>query len=386
MEKLALDTSSGLCWCFKPEDVEAELQRQDRKTVDIKFCLTWCQKADEDGVALVDTERPHATGPLTEIRNTQTLLALVHFMLLENIGLFTTDGRPTVFGAALSKVPEEFQEDALFVLEMMKFGLLVPDELMQAPDRPFPERIRLFRYNHSPDRKRAFLLLTRVFSLVPMQLKGNDFWGADVDFDLAAFHCLLKVLKRSLRQITEASIGSLLLHDVSKIKLVPQAYMNPTAPSVPCFMLPRNCLGIVFKHVLESELEPESVLNGSADTENGPLSSGPDASTASGRPSSVKGSSANASAAHAPPSPTSSNPERLEAKLKETFPQCKQPMEDIARGVRFWQEVMRIISEVGEFVNVTSFKGDMDHADSELRTRFRQLGLASHPAFRDIVI
>merc|ERR1711941_8148 len=102
---------------------------------------------------------------------------------------------------------------------------------------------------------KSLLLLSRIMSLVPMKLK-NDMWNADVDFDLAAFHSLVRILKRTLRQLVEASLASILLPDLDRSKLLPKDFMCASpkkedhlqSPALlPTFMLPRACMGIVFK-------------------------------------------------------------------------------------------------------------------------------------------
>merc|ERR1711972_627760 len=118
----------------------------------------------------------------------------------------------TVLGDVLKDTPLQFQEPCLVALEMMKFGRLSgePFEPAQA-DKHFPEHVN---YPKSADPgMKAVLLLSRVMSLVPMRLK-NDMWNADVDFDLAAFHSLVRILKRALRQLVEASLASILLKDL----------------------------------------------------------------------------------------------------------------------------------------------------------------------------
>merc|ERR1711941_66428 len=111
---------------------------------------------------------------------------------------------------------------------------------------------------------KSLLLLSRVMSLVPMKLK-NDMWNADVDFDLAAFHSLVRILKRALRQLVEASLASILLKDLTKVRLLPAGFMcaSPkkedhlqTPAVLPTFMLPRACMGIVVRHFLEYKGDP----------------------------------------------------------------------------------------------------------------------------------
>ena len=38
-------------------------------------------------------------------------------------------------------------------------------------------------------------------------------WDSDVDFDLATFHALVRALKRTLRQLVEASLAHVLLQE-----------------------------------------------------------------------------------------------------------------------------------------------------------------------------
>merc|ERR1712147_147198 len=101
-------------------------------------------------------------------------------------------------------------------------------------------------------------------SLVPMKLR-NSMWNADVDFDLAAFHSLVRALKRSLRHLTEASLAFILLKDLQRVKLLPPGFMCATplrddhlrAPALlPTFMLSRACMGIVAQFFLRYTGDP----------------------------------------------------------------------------------------------------------------------------------
>lgn len=97
------------------------------------------------------------------------------------------------------------------------------------------------------------LILCRVMSLVPMRLKSlgraiylnlisdllrNIMWDSDVDFDLAAFHALVRALKRTLRQLVEGALAHVLLQvrdklrstwsveDLNKVKILPKGFMS----------------------------------------------------------------------------------------------------------------------------------------------------------------
>merc|ERR1712093_861136 len=108
------------------------------------------------------------------------------------------------------------------------------------------------------EKTKSILLLTRVMSLVPMKLK-YDMWNADVSFDLAAFHSVVRILKRALRQLTEASLASVLLKDLSQVKQLPPNFLcaSPlkdhlqTPALLPTFMLSRSCMGIVMEYFLK---------------------------------------------------------------------------------------------------------------------------------------
>merc|ERR1719261_1035708 len=164
-----------------------------------------------------------------------------------------------MLGDVLKDVQErQFQEPCLVALEMMKFGVL-SGEPFDAADatRPFPSQVCYPSLPIDPKTK-SILLLTRVMSLIPMKLK-SDMWNADVDFDLAAFHALIRILKRTLRQMTEACLASILLKDLPTSKLLPKDFMcaSPskenhfvTPALLPTFMLPRACMGIVMKYFL----------------------------------------------------------------------------------------------------------------------------------------
>ena len=141
-------------------------------------------------------------------------------------------GRSAGFAIRLSCL----QEPCLVALEMMKFGIL-SGEPFEAAERPFPEQAERFhrledhlkwkfnilqthvlfdfclprffqvKYAKSPvdSHTKSLLLLSRVMSLVPMQLKSG-MWNADVDFDLAAFHSLVR-LATDLYQKRHSKIG-----------------------------------------------------------------------------------------------------------------------------------------------------------------------------------
>jgi hypothetical protein len=167
----------------------------------------------------------------------------------------------------------------------------------------------------------------------------SDMWNSDVDFDLAAFHCEVRLLKRSLRQLTEASMAYLLLEDPRRMKMVPPHVMNPVQAFersrsrgvasekavLPIFNLPRACAGIVLKFALEKE-------DLKADTIN--------------------------------------------ARLRKQFPACPVPWEDLQTGLRFWKEVVRCVEVIAEPLQAEYLLNDVRAADNYLTQRTHDLGLS----------
>lgn len=171
-------------------------------------------------------------------------------------------------------------------------------------------------------------------SLVPMKLK-HDMWNADVDFDLAAFHSLVRILKRTLRQLTEACVGSVLLKDVEKVKLLPPGFMcaSPkkedhlqTPALLPTFMLPRACLGIVVKFFMEYAGAPEN----------------------------------------------------FQGELKKKFPCCLQPVEDLKTAIKFFkvfsESVNYLVEHLGDD-DLSELLQFMQIATEDLNKQKTRLGI-----------
>jgi hypothetical protein len=254
-------------------------------------------------------------------------------MVLENLDLISSeDGGMTVLGNVLKDTPKHLQEPCLVALEMMKFGMLTGDPFDPAqPDRPFPAAIEYPTGTTDPVVK-ARLLLSRVMSLVPMKLK-NDMWNADVEFDLAAFHSLVRILKRSLRQLVEASLASILLKDLSKTKLLPPGFMcaSPkredhmqTPALIPTFMLPRACMGIVVRFFLE-----------------------------------FKGDKI-----------------QFQKEILSRFPCCVQPIDDLKLAFTFWKDLKRCVESIAEPLGAESLLESMELAHKVLEDQQQRLGLS----------
>jgi len=322
----------GLKWNITQAAVEAEMRRQGVSKVDFKFTLQWhYNEFTHDGPLLRDVQK--AGDPNCSGNDLNSLSALVHFMVLEHLELIAEDAGMTVFGNVLKDSPQCLQEPCLVALELMKFGFLSGEPFDPAQeDRPFPEQVNYPRSAGVDPRTKAVLLLSRVMSLVPMKLR-NDMWNADVDFDLAAFHSLIRVLKRALRQLVEASLGSLLLKDVSRVKVLPPGFMCSTPKKedhlqsfsvLPTFMLPRACMGIVVRFFLD--------YRGDAST--------------------------------------------FQRDVQQRFPCCEQAMKDLRVAFAFWEDLRRCVDAIAEPLGAEELSNDMKQASKVLEAQQRHLKFA----------
>lgn len=316
-------------WNINATNVANELHRQGLKKVDFKFCLAWhANEVLQDGPLIHDMSRCEQIPEMSRGNDTKAISAIVHFMLLEHLGLIADDGGLTVLGDVLKDSPRRLQEHCLVALEMMKFGVL-SGEPFEAAERPFPQEVK---YPQPPvdSNTKSMLLLSRVMSLVPMKLKSG-MWNADVDFDLAAFHSLVRLVKRALRHLTEASLGSVLLKNLHRVRHLPQSLLCASLGEgdedeqcvLPTFMLPRACLGIVCLFFLKYTGDPAT----------------------------------------------------FQRELAHHFPCCSRPMEDLATAFVFWEDLKRCVLHIAEPLGAQELAADMEAASEVLARKRQELGL-----------
>jgi hypothetical protein len=324
-----LGEKRGLCWRITTEALQAEFARQGTDTIDLKFCLQWhANDFNTEGQFVKNLAR---LGEPSFSNDPKCLTALVHFILLESLELIADDGGVTVLGNVLKDVHRRFQEPALVALEMMKFGVLNGEPFDAAtPERPFPEGVHDPKQPVAPH-TRSVMLLSRVMSLVPMRLK-SDMWNATVEFDLAAFHCLVKILKRALRQLTEAAVSSALLMDLSRAKLLPKGFMcsspkksDPaqTSAVLPTFIFPRACTGIVVLFFLSYRGDAGSFTK----------------------------------------------------ELRVRFPCCRDAKQDLRDAFLFWNDLRRCVDETAEPLQNQVMSDDFRTASGVLAAQQKQLGV-----------
>jgi len=323
------DIKKTLKWNITKQALDTEIKRQGTDRIDFKFCLTWHAYEFTDDSAPGNLLRGITGAGLPSCSpDVRCLAALVHFMVLENLGLIEEEGCETLLGSVLKDSPPHLQEPCLVALQMLQVGALFSEAFSPHPTRDFPSEVRYPRGNDP--RTKSLFLLTRVMSLVPMKLK-NDMWNADVDFDLAAFHALVRILKRALRQLTEASLTSVLLKDLSLVKLLPPGSMcaSPkkedhmaTSAIFPTFMLPRACMGIVVKDFLEYRAEASAWYKD----------------------------------------------------LGTKFPCCSQPLIDLKNAFEFWYDFKRCVDAIAYQIDDTrDLADDMQRATELLQDQQRRM-------------
>merc|ERR1712139_349063 len=116
---------------------------------------------------------------------------------------------------------------------------------------------------------------------------------------------MVRVLKRALRHMVEASVASTLLPDLKNTKLLPPGFIcaspkghdhTQTPALLPTFMLPRACMGIVVKFYLEYRGKPSDFAQ----------------------------------------------------EVSAKFPCCAQPISDLKLAVRFWDDLRRCVDDIAE--------------------------------------
>eukprot|EP01069_Polyplicarium_translucidae_P007878 Polyplicarium_translucidae@DN3161_c0_g1_i1.p1 len=338
------DCSPGLRWEFTREALVEEQQRQSTDVIGIRFCLAWHHHNRRSRTPLCRPRSPDdLPGDAVSMESASELFALVHFKLLEALGHFE-DGSPTTFGTEILDASASTTEDLLFVVELLKFGLLSGDPLQAPPDRPFPKDLKLFRSTSPPEYERSLLLLSRVASLVHTRSAALPDWTAELDFDLAAMHCVVRTLKRALRQMTEACCSSVLLADLqNRCRLLPGNFLCPGDSRLPYFSAPRNCVGIAVKFFLECDYD------------------------------------------------TAAAPEQrwgtLVQRFRSAFPQMDSVVDDLARAFLLWAEVLRLVHRLTERDgDEPALLEDMLAADEFLRERAAVFALKDHPKFRALLI
>eukprot|EP01063_Lacrimia_lanifica_P010768 TRINITY_DN17519_c0_g1_i1.p1 TRINITY_DN17519_c0_g1~~TRINITY_DN17519_c0_g1_i1.p1 ORF type:complete len:866 (+),score=385.37 TRINITY_DN17519_c0_g1_i1:94-2598(+) len=144
---------------------------------------------------------------------------------------------------------------------------------------------------------RCCLLVSRVWSLLPMQLSDKEAWDAEVSKDLVAFNTLVRVLLKTLRDLVEAIGASMYVERRADVD--PQHFCE-IPPMLPFQHNHGTAMGVVIDYIMRhddtfGELEGDDVTRA----------------------------------------------DRL-AHLEKVFPCCTNLGEDLAKGFRFWKATQKV--------------------------------------------
>jgi hypothetical protein len=252
-------------------------------------------------------------------------------MLLEQLEYIDgEEGGATAIGSVLKDTPSHLMEPAVMAVELLKLeGCLSKEPFNCVDGKVFPQQLNYPNAGMATEDQKSKMVLTRLMSLVPMRLKV-DMWNADVMFDLAAFHSMLRVVKRSLRQLTEACLASVLMQDLNQVKLLPSGFLcaSPSGKDhltthalLPTFMLPRACMGIVAEYFLSYDKDPL----------------------------------------------------KFRDECKQKFPCCLEPMEDLQMAIIFWEEMRRVMKGLVEAGLEVTLWEETIAADEMLKAQQKRL-------------
>jgi len=131
------------------------------------------------------------------------------------------------------------------------------------------------------------LLISRVLSVLPMNFKKESAWDGLVDHDLLAFNCILKALGRSVRGLFEMVLLSVLIR--TKVTVNHKRFIS-ISQRLPFYQENSTALGIVAKDFLMNGINNAEII--------------------------------------------------------EKYPCCASPVEDLKKGIQFWNEIVLMVKKL----------------------------------------
>ncbi|GAB65970.1 hypothetical protein PCYB_081310, partial [Plasmodium cynomolgi strain B] len=193
---------------------------------------------------------------LLQVRNQnfESILSLVYYMFLENLGIFTKNCGVTVFGLLLSEVRnKDIDCNILILFELLKFGFLTTEPLVPPNGKSYPENAYasvLNCKNLTEQDKKSVTLLSRIYSLYNVDIDNCTTYDGLIDFDLCAFFAVVKIIKKTLRQLLQACIANVLVSNMDLIHLLPENLYNPNDSNISGFFVTHHLMGVLTKYFL----------------------------------------------------------------------------------------------------------------------------------------
>jgi len=302
------------------------MMRQACDAVDLKFCLAWHMHSFNNNGDLYVQVAAAASGGPTCSRSECAVTALVLLTFLETLDLISSDDAgATYFGDALLEVPSAYFEQCLIASFMMQFGILhleVGENLeMGILQLGIPQHFS-WDLGNLPACANMFCL---AMCLVPMQVESGicASTNSSMNLGICAFESLLSIALRTLRDVMDASLASVVLRDPSILSCLSGNIPRSKAllPAIVTDSSSHRCMGLAARFFLKFEGDSEG----------------------------------------------------FRFCLASEFPWCIQPMEDFCRGLGFWRCFKGFIEKMSEQdVIFKDFFCEMQKAD-ELVSRQQRL-------------
>ncbi|KAG1559523.1 hypothetical protein G6F46_002736 [Rhizopus delemar] len=234
--------------------IDSELKSQKTTHIDLKFCI---RTLENESNATKTITKPHPEQPLEDKNE---IIANVLWKTLE-IRDFITSSKHllTPWGKALNtafkgdQVPRPMQEALLTALELIRFEVLSNKTYSKTYTKPLGNE----------SEQKNIILLSRIFSLLPIQLKSAQ-WSGPLNRDLLVFNSFVKALNRSYRNLSEMITLSFFLNGLVRKERDDYFGINDSLP----YMADVNvALGLVCKHYLERIVEGQPPSEALAHTE-----------------------------------------------------------------------------------------------------------------------
>ncbi|EUR72008.1 hypothetical protein PFBG_02787 [Plasmodium falciparum 7G8] len=190
----------------------------------------------------------------TNNQNFHSFLCLVYFMFLENLDIFTKNCGVTLFGLLLSEVKNKnIDSNILIIFELFKFGFLTTEALLPPDGKTYPENAYASIQNNNKldeQDKKSVLLLSRIYSLYNSNIDHSRTYEGLIDFDLCAFFAVVKIIKKTLRQLLQACVTNVLLTNMELIHILPENLYNPFDIHICGFFVTNHFMGVLIKYFL----------------------------------------------------------------------------------------------------------------------------------------
>lgn len=225
-----IDEVSSLSIFISDSDIEKELlnQKCSQSDIGLSFVLRMLSHINCDlKLEYVSTENE--------------LYCSVMYRALLLKGLISKDQKTlTSWGKGFSVIDDiHYEEYAFILLDLLRMEQVHSRRLTSSLDT---------NINHILNEDPKVILLSRVFSLLPMELRER-MWESSVDYDLIGFNCIVKSSFKTTRYLLEMIFFNMFINGKTKLPL--HTFQNLLL-KFPFYEESNVCMGIVIKYLLKN--------------------------------------------------------------------------------------------------------------------------------------